>query len=134
MNDPNPHLSCVWSDAHDWDALNANIDVPDAPGYYVFTDYPDKLLPIPSGKRVLYVGIATQSLRDRIKKYKTGDATGLMNLHRGGLMLMLSRAVGQRGGERAPVDPVAATVRLDPDDAGRQPLRLAVRPGLHLDG
>ena len=31
MNDPNPHLTCVWGDAHDWDSLHANIDVPDTP-------------------------------------------------------------------------------------------------------
>jgi hypothetical protein len=88
-----PHLSCVWSDPRNWDTLNASIDVPDEPGYYAFTNYPDKLQPSAHDKQVLYVGIATQSLRDRIKKYKTGDTTGLMNLHRGGFLLMLSRGV-----------------------------------------
>ena len=91
-NNQFPHLSCVWSNPLDWDAVNANIDVPDEPGYYAFTDHAGSLQPSMPGKSVLYVGIATQSLRDRIKKYKTGDTTGLANMHRGGLMLLLSRA------------------------------------------
>ena len=95
-----PHLSCVWSDPCNWDALNPDADVPDEPGYYAFTDYPDELQPSRDDKRVLYVGIATQSLRDRIKKYKTGDTTGLMNLHRGGFMLMLSRGAAHADGSR----------------------------------
>ncbi len=90
---PFPHLSCVWSDPFNWDTLNPTLDVPNEPGYYAFTDYDDKLQPSTNDKNVLYIGIATRSLRDRIKKYKTGDTTGLMNLHRGGLLLMLSRGV-----------------------------------------
>lgn len=86
-----PHLSCIWSDPRNWDTLNASVDVPDEPGYYAFTDHPDKLQQAGPDRHVLYVGIATQSLRDRIKKYKAGDMADLMNLHRGGFLLMLSR-------------------------------------------
>lgn len=98
-NNQFPHLSCVWSDPYNWDALNANVDVPDEPGYYAFTDHAGALQPSVPGKSVLYVGIATQSLRDRIKKYKNGDTTGLANMHRGGLMLLLSRASAAHYGE-----------------------------------
>jgi hypothetical protein len=91
-----PHLSCVWSNPVDWDSLNVNTDVPAEPGYYAFTDHADALQPTAAGKSVLYVGIATQSIRDRIRKYKTGDKSGtkgLMNLHAGGFFMML----GTRG-------------------------------------
>lgn len=103
MNNQFPHLSCVWGDQHDWDTLNPNVDVPNEPGFYAFTDHPGPLQPSVPGKSVLYVGIATQSLRDRIKKYKTGDKSGtkgLMNLHAGGFFLMLSRAVAHYDGKR----------------------------------
>ena len=95
-----PHLSCTWGDPHDWDTLNI-INVPDEPGYYAFTNHADALQPSAAGKSVLYVGIATQKLRDRIRKYKTGDiqgTRGLMNLHAGGFFLMLSRAVAHYDG------------------------------------
>ncbi len=65
---------------------------------------------------MLYVGIATRSSRARIKKYKTGDSSGLMNLHRGGFLLMLSRAGAHADGEG-----VTHSVR-------RQPVRVVVRP------
>jgi len=111
-----PHLSCVWSDPCNWDTLNASIDVPNEPGYYAFTDYPDKLQPSAHDKHVLYVGIATQSLLDRIKKYKTGDTTGLMNLHRGGFLLMLSR-----GSVHAELGRVTHSIQ-------RKPIEVIVRP------
>lgn len=88
----NPHLSCVWGNPYDWDALNVNVDVPDEPGFYAFTDHAGPLQPSAGGKNVLYVGIATQSIRARIRKYKTGDTASIMNLHKGGFMMMLSRA------------------------------------------
>jgi hypothetical protein len=90
-HDPAPHLSCIWEKPVDWDALDP-ASVPDAPGFYAFTDYDGPLQPTPPGGSVLYVGIATGSLRNRLKKYKTGDTTGITNMHRGGLMLLLSRA------------------------------------------
>jgi hypothetical protein len=116
-----PHLSCVWSDPRNWDTLNVNIDVPDEPGYYAFTDYPDALQPTTQNKRVLYVGIASQSLRDRIRKYKTGDTSGLTNLHRGGFFLMLSRGVAHsdEGGlshsvQRAPIEVITKPTATKP--------------------
>jgi excinuclease UvrABC nuclease subunit len=66
--------------------------VPDEPGYYAFTDHNGALTPTPGGKNVLYVGIATQSLRKRISKYKTGDTASISNLHKGGFLMFLSRA------------------------------------------
>jgi hypothetical protein len=92
IHDPNPHLSCTWEKPVDWDALDSQ-EVPDEPGFYAFTDYgEDALQPTPAGKSVLYVGIATGSLRKRLRKYKLGDTSGITNMHRGGLMLLLSRA------------------------------------------
>jgi hypothetical protein len=118
-----PHLSCVWSEPHNWDTLNANIDVPDEPGYYAFTDYADILQPSANDKNVLYVGIATQSLRDRIKKYKLGDTTGLMGLHRGGFLLMLSRGVAHASAgrvthsvQRTPVEVIVRPTATKPGD------------------
>jgi hypothetical protein len=98
-----PHLSCVWSAPHDWDALRPNIDVPDEPGYYAFTDHAGPLHPSTPNSQVLYVGIATQSIRERIRKYKTGDRSGtlgLMNMHAGGFFLMLSRATAHYDGKK----------------------------------
>lgn len=95
MSDQFPHLSCVWSDPFDWDGVNANLQVPDEPGFYAFTDHAGPLQVSVPGKQVLYIGIATQSLRERIKKYKAGDKTGargLMNMHAGGFFMLLSRA------------------------------------------
>ena len=92
ITDRSPHLSCVWSDPLVWDTLNPLVDVPDEPGYYAFTDYPDRLQPSAGNKQVLYVGIATNSLRDRLKVYKSGDTSGLKHMHRGGLHTLLSRA------------------------------------------
>jgi len=86
-----PHLSCVWDVPHDWDSLTT-ATVPDEPGYYAFTDHNGLLSPTPAGKSVLYVGIATQSLRSRIRKYKTGDTVSISNLHKGGFLMFLSRA------------------------------------------
>ncbi|MDD2759601.1 MAG: hypothetical protein PHH11_04845 [Methylomonas sp.] len=88
-----PHLSCVWSAPYNWDTLNVTVDIPNEPGYYAFTDHSEILQPSTSEKNVLYVGIATSSIRERIRKYKTGDTSGIMNLHRGGFFLMLSRGV-----------------------------------------
>ncbi|NOT49047.1 MAG: hypothetical protein HOP17_15005, partial [Acidobacteria bacterium] len=82
MSDQFPHLSCIWSDPYDWDNLNANIQVPHEPGFYAFTDHAGPLqasVSVP-GKQVLYIGIATKSLRDRIKKYKAGDKTDSQGL------------------------------------------------------
>jgi hypothetical protein len=66
--------------------------VPDDPGYYAFTDHNGSLSPTSSAGSVLYVGIATQSLRSRIRKYKTGDTASISNLHKGGFLMFLSRA------------------------------------------
>ncbi len=106
---PNPHLTCVWEQPRDWDSVDPGVDVPDTPGYYVFTDYSGPLLPTPPGKSVLYVGIATRSLRERITKYKRGDSTGLTDLHRGGLFLILSRAVAHAEPGRKPTRSVQTT-------------------------
>ena len=89
--DQNPHLSCLWGDPHDWDLLSA-ATVPNDPGFYAFTNHADVLQAAATGKKVLYIGIATQSLRERIRKYKTGDFTNINALHRGGFMMFLSRA------------------------------------------
>lgn len=86
-----PHLTCVWSDPVDWDSLST-ASVPDEPGYYAFTNHNGNLFSAPAGKSVLYVGIATQSLRKRISKYKTGDTASIANLHKGGFLMFLSRA------------------------------------------
>ena len=97
-----PHLSCVWSEPHDWDTLKMK-DVPDKPGYYAFTDHPGPLQPSVPGKSVLYVGIASRKIRDRISKYKTGDKSGtkgLMNLHAGAFFLVLSRGTAHYDGKR----------------------------------
>ena len=89
--DTNPHLSCQWSVPCDWDGLTT-ASVPDEPGYYAFTDHNGPLNPTGGGNNVLYVGIATQSLRSRIRKYKTGDTASISNLHKGGFLMFLSRA------------------------------------------
>ena len=87
--DPHPHLTCRWEKPVDWDLLDVP-NVPNEPGFYAFTDYGDEALqPTPAGKSVLYVGIATGSLRRRLQRDKRGDTTGLTNLHRGGLLLLL---------------------------------------------
>jgi hypothetical protein len=92
IQDPNPHLTCHWEAPVDWETLRPG-DVPNEPGFYVFTDYGDAVLqPTPTQKGVLYVGIATGSLRKRLQRYKRGDTTGITDMHRGGLMLLLSRA------------------------------------------
>jgi hypothetical protein len=92
IQDPNPHLTCHWENPVDWDTLDVPL-VPNDPGYYAFTDHGDTpLQPTAAGKSVLYVGIATGSLRKRLQRYKRGDTTGITNMHRGGLMLLLSRA------------------------------------------
>lgn len=94
MSDKFPHLACVWGEPYNWDSLNVQLQVPDEPGFYAFTDHSDPLQASVPGKQVLYIGIATQSLRERIKKYKAGDNTnrGLMNMHAGGFFMLLSRA------------------------------------------
>lgn len=89
--DTTPHLTCVWSEPTDWDALTTSM-VPDDPGYYAFTDHNGPLSPTAGNRSVLYVGIATQSLRKRISKYKTGDTVSIANLHKGGFLMFLSRA------------------------------------------
>jgi hypothetical protein len=92
IHDPNPHLTCNWENPLDWETLDVAL-VPNAPGFYAFTEYADTpLQPTVPGKGVLYVGIATGSLRKRLQSYKRGDATGIASMHRGGLMLLLSRA------------------------------------------
>jgi len=98
-----PHLSCTWSEPHDWDTLDLRNDVPAEPGYYAFTDHTDTLQPSVPGKSVLYVGIAADSIQERIGKYKRGDVSGtkgLMNLHAGGFFMMLSRATAHYDGKR----------------------------------
>jgi hypothetical protein len=97
-----PHLTCAWGDPHDWDRLRPNMDVPDEPGFYAFTNHAGPLQPSAGPNQVLYIGIATQSLRERIRKYKTGDKSGtkgLMNMHAGGFFLMLSRATAHFDGK-----------------------------------
>jgi hypothetical protein len=89
--DTNPHLSCVWSEPVDWDALTTAM-VPAEPGYYAFTDHSGPLAASGGNANVLYVGIATQSLRKRISKYKTGDTASIAGLHKGGFLMFLSRA------------------------------------------
>lgn len=86
-----PHLSCVWSNPVDWDSLTT-ATVPAEPGYYAFTDHNGPLVPSSGSNNVLYVGIATQSLRKRIGKYKTGDTASIASLHKGGFLMFLSRA------------------------------------------
>src|SRR5688572_16605455 len=62
-HDPHPHLTCRWEKPVDWDLLDI-LSVPDEPGFYVFTDYGEAMLqPTLGGQSVLYVGIATGSLR-----------------------------------------------------------------------
>ncbi len=90
--DQSPHLTCPWDPPVDWDALEVSSDVPDAPGFYVFTNHDGPLQAPGQGREVLYVGIATTSLRTRMRKYKTGDASGISNMHRGGFMMFMSRA------------------------------------------
>jgi hypothetical protein len=90
--DRSPHLTCDWQAPADWDALEVNGDVPDGPGFYAFTNHDGPLTASGQGREVLYIGIATTSLRDRMRKYRTGDASGISNMHRGGLMMFLSRA------------------------------------------
>ena len=98
IDDPFPHQSCSWEDPYDWDALDPNV-VPDQPGFYAFTDHSDTLETTQAGKAVLYVGIATISLRGRLKSYKTGDSTGIANMHKGGFLLMVSRAGAVHSGD-----------------------------------
>lgn len=100
-----PHLTCSWGDPHIWETLNPNRDVPNEPGYYAFTDHAGPLRPSMPNSQVLYVGIATNTLRDRIKEYKTGDVSGtkgLMNMHAGGFLMMLCTrgATGHYDGDR----------------------------------
>ena len=116
-----PHHSCAWGEPHNWDTLKVG-NVPDEPGYYAFTNYPEKLQPSNGEKQVLYIGIATRSLRDRIKKYKTGDTSGIMNLHRGGFLLMLSRGVAHaepgrvtHSVQRTPVEVIVKSSDDQPD-------------------
>ncbi len=96
--DRSPHHLCVWQEPRDWDAVDVNRDVPHEPGYYVFTNHADPLSVVSAGKAVLYVGIATTSIRDRMRKYRTGDASGLSNMHRGGFFMFLSRASAAHAG------------------------------------
>jgi hypothetical protein len=112
-----PHISCVWNDPRDWDSLNA-ADVPDEPGYYAFTNYTEKLQPSSGTKEVLYVGIAAQSLRDRIRKYKTGDTSNLMHLHKGGFFMLISRAAA------AHAEPGRVTQTVI-----RKPIEVIIKPG-----
>jgi hypothetical protein len=99
MSNNQPHLTCSWSSPVDWDTLSV-ASVPAEPGYYAFTDYPGALQPSAPGQNVLYVGIATRSLQDRIRKYKTGDTRGLANMHLGGFMMLISRATAHYGDGR----------------------------------
>ncbi len=112
-----PHLSCAWSEPRPWDSL-AVADVPDEPGYYVFTNYPDALQPSDGIRDVLYVGIASRSLRDRIRKYKTGDTGNLMHLHRGGFFMLISRAAA------AHAEPGRVT-----HSVARKPIEVVIRRG-----
>jgi hypothetical protein len=124
--DPNPHRSCRWEAPVDWDTLNVNVQVPDEPGFYAFTDHAGvPLQPSQPGKKVLYVGIATGSLRRRLRKYRTGDRSGISNMHRGGFDLFMSRAGAAHAGGGARVThsvhrkSTQVTVRSGPG----QPLR-----------
>ncbi len=91
-HDSNPHLTCEWDAPIDWDELTVG-DIPDEPGFYAFTDFSGaNIYSVPKGGSVLYIGIATGSLRNRLRSYKNGDLRSVHNLHRGGLMLVLSRA------------------------------------------
>lgn len=125
--DPNPHLSCVWSAPFDWDGLNI-ASVPDEPGFYAFTDHADVLQPSVTGRTVLYVGIATQSLRDRIRKYKTGDFSGISNMHRGGFMMFLSRATAHFQDGRLTHSVQRTPVEVTRLSAGRPPEKSTLDP------
>ncbi len=95
--DMKPHLSCRWTKALSWDAVNPNQHVPDEPGFYIFTNYPGELQPPTGQKQILYIGVAAQSLRRRIRKHKSGDVSGtrgLMNAQAGAFFLTLSRSTG----------------------------------------
>ncbi len=128
--DPNPHLTCQWADPTDWETLDI-ANVPNEPGYYAFTDYSDKpLQPTAAGNSVLYIGIATGSLRKRLQRYKRGDTTGITNMHRGGLMLLLSRAAAAHIDDAGRVthsrqrNPVEVTTRR----AGQAPQVRTIEP------
>lgn len=120
-----PHLTCVWGNPHEWETLNPNPDVPDEPGYYAFTDHAGPLQPSMPNAYVLYVGIATRSLRDRIRKYKTGDVSGtkgLMNLQAGGFLMMLSTR-----GASAHIAGKKSTMRVT-HSVQRNPVEVYVKP------
>lgn len=127
---PHPHLSCQWTPAHDWDALVVARDVPDRPGYYAFADHAGPLTANGPGQSVLYVGIATGSLRKRLSKYKTGDTTGIDNMHRGGFQLLLSRAsaVHVRPGERTQHSVQRHPISVTVQPAGGGPAQHSVIP------
>lgn len=125
--DPNPHLSCVWGEPHDWDRLAVGI-VPDEPGFYAFTNHTDTLQPTVPGKTVLYVGIATQSLRDRIRKYKTGDFTNINNLHRGGFMMFLSRSTAHFADGQLTHSVQRTPVQFTRVSAGKPPVSGVLEP------
>lgn len=132
-NNPNPHLSCVWGIPHDWDSLSAVI-VPHEPGFYAFTDHADQLQASGPGKTVLYVGIATRSLRDRIRKYKNGDTSGIRNMHRGGFEMFMSRAVAHYSDgklthsvQRDPVPFTRVNAGKPPEHGVLQPTKIYLR-------
>lgn len=132
--DPNPHLSCVWGDPHDWDSLSAST-VPNEPGFYAFTDHPNAMQATSGpGQRVLYVGIATDSLRKRIRKYKTGDRSGISDMHRGGFEMFMSRAVAHYGDgelthsvQRTPVPYTRISAGKPPVHGVLEPTRIYLR-------
>ena len=125
--DPNPHLSCVWNAPVDWDALNVS-NVPDEPGFYAFTDHRDVLQPSVTGRTVLYGGIATQSLRERIRKYKTGDFTNISNMHRGGFMMFLSRATAHFHDGRITHSVQRTPVEVTRVSSGMPPIKSMLEP------
>lgn len=131
--DTSPHLTCVWSEPVDWDVLTTPA-VPDEPGYYAFTDHNGVLLPTPPGKNVLYVGIATQSLRKRISKYKTGDTASIANLHKGGFLMFISRATAHfhdgklsHSVQRTPVNFTVKSAGQPPQHGVLEPQKIYLR-------
>lgn len=128
-----PHLTCVWSDPADWDVLSAST-VPAEPGYYAFTDHNGQLVATGGNANVLYVGIATQSLQERIRKYKTGDFTNINAMHRGGFMMFLSRATAHFGDgklthsvQRTPVNFTIKSAGQPPQHGVMQPQKIYLR-------
>lgn len=124
----------AWTlDNHDWDTIQIS-QVPDEPGYYAFTDFAGPMSTPPPGKSVLYVGMATKSLRQRISKYKTGDTVSIANLHKGGFLMFLSRATAHfhdgkltHSVQRTPVNYTIRSAGQPPQHGVLEPSKIYLR-------